>query len=272
MKRHIYHIILPFFLSLFVSFPGAAQEDGDEAPVNVLSAEEIAVALDSISNAYDSDWDQLSMEGKLSFDGLPLRPTVKIYMKRNESIIMSARASIFGEVARIELNRDSLTIINKHSKTYNSQPIATYLSSFPNAIADIQDILLGELAIPGHGRLTPELAAASSWIYIPQQGATMLYPGADLQIQGADFGFLLDPSDWHLESFALALQNAKAYIETSYEYGELGWTLLFDISLGEKPYHGSLELSYPDYQPTPLEFTRINDKYRKLDIHKLLKF
>lgn len=263
MKRIISIILLSLLPFLLLA--------QDEAPEQ-LSFEEVAVALDSIRSGYDNEWTELSMEGKLQFDGLPLRPTVKIYMKRGESVIMSARASIFGEVARIELNKDSLTIINKHSKTYNSQPLGAYLSRYPGAIADIQDILLGQVAFPGHGRITEELASLSAWLPVPAQEAALIYPGETLQFPGADYGFLMDPSDWHLQSFAIALQKAQAYIETGYLYGGSGWTLTLKITLREHPYQGALELSYPEYSPTPLEFTKVTDKYRKVDIRKLLKF
>lgn len=244
----------------------------DESADKVLTAEVIATAVDSIQVGYDSEWAELSMEGKLQFDGLPVRPTVKIYMKRNESIIMSARASIFGEVARVEISRDSLTIINKHSKTYLSYPLGKVVDSYPGGIADIQDIMLGEVAIPGKGHMTHELAAACAWAYLEAQDAVLLYPSADLQIPGADYGFLLDPSDWHLLSFALGIPKSAAFLETEYQYGEQGWTMKLNMELKERPYTGMLELTYPNYSPTPLEPTKITDKYRKVDFKNLMKF
>lgn len=264
--KTIYRIIL--ILSLLIPTLAKAQ---DPMPAG-LTETEVAAAVDSIRAAYDPDWTELSMEGKLSFDGLPVRPTVKVYMKRNESIIISARAPIFGEVARIEANRDSITLINKHTKTYNSQPLGRYLAGYPNGLADIQDILLGEVAFPGRGRITAELAGACAWLPVPNQDAVLIYPGETLQFSGADYGYLMDPDDWHLLSFALALQKAEAYLETGYLYGQNGWTLSLNISLRDHPYEGTLELSYPSYSPVPLEFTKVTDKYRKADISKLLKF
>lgn len=255
-----------FFLLLIVFNLSRAQEE-----VAPLTAEEIAVATDTIIAHYSPEWQELSMQGKLTFDGLPVRPTVKIYMERGKSVIMSARASILGEVARVEIDRDSVTLINKHSKTYTAFPIGTYLKDYPGGICDIQDILLGQIAIPGAGRLTQELAQRAQWIGIPEQG-TLIYPEKSLQFSKSDYGFVADPDDWHLKAFALGLPEAEAFLETGYLYGEDGWTLGLKITLRDKPMQGEMQLSYPDYAPTPLQPTDAGARYRKVDIKQLLKF
>lgn len=85
-----------------VAAPDSVAASPDSVPPEIII--DIKAAVDSISSGYDSEWLALSMQGKLSFTGLPIRPNVKIYMKRGESIIMSARAPIFGEVARVEIS------------------------------------------------------------------------------------------------------------------------------------------------------------------------
>lgn len=253
----------------FVAYGGArpdvAAAESPAAPVDV------AAAVDSIIAGYDSKWQALSMQGKLSFDGLPLRPTVKIYMKRGESIIMSARAPIMGEVARIEISPDSITGINKFSRTYCSYPLSALATG---TIADLQDILLGQVAFPGNGRITREKGEASEWIPVPERGV-MLYPGPGLQRQGIEYAFIMEPEHWQLLSFAIMLTKTKikTLLETDYLYGENGWTLGIALTIGDKePQKGELELSYPDYAPLPLTFTDAGAKYRKTDIRGFLKF
>lgn len=252
-------------LTSFIASIAAAQ-----TPI-ALTAEEIAVAADTIIAHYQPEWKELSMQGKLSFDGLPVRPSVKIYMDRGKSVIISARASILGEVARIEINTDSITLINKHTKTYCAYPLSAYLRDYPGGISDIQDILLGQIAIPGHGRLTQELAKKAEWIGIPEQG-TLIYPEKSLQFSKSDYGFVTDPEDWHLKAFALGLPDSETFLETGYLYGEEGWTLGLKITLRDRPMQGEMQLSYPDYSPTPLQPTDAGSRYRKVDIRQLLKF
>lgn len=237
-----------------------------------MTVEEIAVAVDSIRAAYDSDWTRLTMQGKLTFTGLPMKVTVKVYMKRSESIILSARAPIFGEVARVEINPDSIVLINKHSRTYNVQPLAG-LAANPRAyLCDIQDILLGQVAFPGNGRITPQLASMSQWIAMPGSDA-LIYPGPSLQVAGTDYGFVMDSDIWQLKSFVMMLRHAQVVLETKYLYGESGWTLGLEVDVKEKKMEGEVELTYPDYEPAaPLDFTKIGGKYRKVGIKELMKF
>lgn len=237
----------------------------------LMCAEEIAVATDSIISNYDSEWTDLSMQGKLTFDGLPMSVSVKVYMRRGESVILSARAPFLGEVARVEVSQDSITLINKHTRVYNVQPLQGLRVDRRVYISDLQDVLLGQVAFPGHGRLTQDNAILSRWIGLPT-GETLVYPGTELQTEGTEYGFVMDSEIWQLKQFVLMLKQTGVVIETKYDYGSKGWTLGLEISLPKKKMGGKVELSYPDYQCTPMEFTKIGDKYRKVDIKQLLRF
>ena len=253
------------------SEPTETVESDADMVSKLMTLEEIAVATDTIIANYDSDWNDLSMQGKLSFDGLPMSVSVKLYMKRGESIILSARAPIFGEVARVEVCQDSIAFINKHSRTYNVQSLTGLNVDAKAYLCDLQDILLGQVAFPGNGRLTPELAVRSQWIALPAE-ESLIYPSSDLQVDGTEYGFVMDSTCWQLQSFVLMLKQTGVVVETKYLYGDKGWTLGIDISLPKKKLGGEAQLSYPDYNPTPLEFTYLGSKYRKVDFKTLMKF
>lgn len=257
--------------SVAICEPGDPSETIDESASRLMTVEEIAVATDTIIANYDSEWKDLSMQGKLSFTGLPMRVSVKVYMKRGESVILSARAPFLGEVARVELNKDSIVFINKRSRTYNTQPLAGFTSNPRAYLCDLQDILLGEMAFPGHGHITQDLAAQSQWIAMAGDNA-LVYPSKPLQIPGSEYGFVMDSTCWQLRSFVLMIQQSGVVLNTNYIYGEEGWTLGLEISLKNKTMKGEVELSYPDYSPTPLDFTALANKYRKVDFKELLKF
>ncbi len=246
------------------------QPESDNAS-RLMTVEEIAVASDSIIANYDSEWKDLSMQGKLSFDVLPMSVSVKLYMKRGESIILSARAPIFGEVARVEISQDSITLINKHSRTYNVQSFTGLDVDSKAYLCDLQDILLGQVAFPGHGRLTPEIASQSQWIAMNSDNA-LIYPSSALQVAGTEYGFVMESLCWQLKSFVLMLSNTGVVVETKYLYGDKGWTLGIEVSLPKKKLAGEAQLSYPDYNPMPLEFTAIGSKYRKVDFKELMRF
>ena len=246
------------------------EQDASNAS-RLMTVEEISEAADSIAANYDTDWTDLSMQGKLTLDGLPMSVSVKVYMKRGEAVILSARAPIFGEVARMEATQDSITFINKHTRCYNTQPLQE-LGVDPEAyISDLQDVLLGQVAFPGHGRLTADNALLSQWIALPT-AEVLLYPGLELQTAGTEYGFVMDPAGWQLRSFVLMLQKTGTVIETKYLYGDKGWTLGLEINLPKKKMEGEVQLSYPDYNPSPLQMTEIGGKYRKVDFKQLMKF
>lgn len=262
--------------SIAVCTPGEASEINESASdgsnsSRLLTVEEIAVAADSIIANYDSEWSELSMQGKLSFDGLPMSVSVKLYMKRGESIILSARAPIFGEVARVEVDQDSITFINKHTRCFNVQSFADLEVDSKTYLTDLQDILLGQVAFPGHGRLSADNALFSQWIALPTS-EVLVYPSIELQTPGTEYGFVMESSFWQLRSFVLMLQKSGVVVETKYLYGDKGWTLGLEINLPKKKMEGEVQLSYPDYSPTPLEFTVIGNKYRKVDFKQLMKF
>lgn len=262
--------------SIAVCPPGEPAEAMEPAPesssvARLMTSEEIANATDTIIANYDSDWKDLSMQGKLSFDGLPMSVSVKMYMKRGESIILSARAPIFGEVARVEVCPDSIVLINKHSRTYNVQSFAGLNVDSKAYLCDLQDILLGQVAFPGHGRISPEMAFQSQWIAMPTEDA-LIYPSPELQVEGTEYGFVMDSTLWQLRSFVLMLKKSNVVVETKYLYGDKGWTLGLEISLPKKKMGGEAQLSYPDYNPTPIEFTVLGSKYRKVDYKELLRF
>ena len=251
----------------------ALDESTQEANVSrLMTMEEVAVAADSIMANYDADWSDLSMQGKLTFDGLPMSVSVKVYMKRGEAVILSARAPFLGEVARVEVNQDSIMLINKHSRTYNVQPLDGLDIDRKAYLSDLQDILLGQVAFPGYGRLTAENSFLPQWIALPT-GEALIYPSSDLQTQGTEYGFVMDSGAWQLSSFVLMLQKAEVVIETKYLYGDKGWTLGLEINLPKKKLQGEVQLSYPEYEGVaPMEFTVIGGKYRKVDFKQLMKF
>lgn len=262
--------------SVAICRPGTPAENTDDAAQGggqsrLMTMDEIVVASDTIISNYDSDWTDLSMQGKLSFDGLPMSVSVKVYMKRGESVILSARAPFFGEVARVEVCRDSITLINKHTRCYNVQPLSGLGVDRKAYLTDLQDILLGQVAFPGHGRLTSDNALLSQWIALPTS-EVLLYPGPELQTAGTDYGFVLDSAGWQLDSFVLMLPKTGVVMETKYLYGDKGWTLGLEISLPKKKMEGEVQLSYPEYDGSPMEFTELCGKYRKVDFRQLMKF
>lgn len=202
-------------------------------------------------------------------DGLPVSPTVKIYMKRGETVILSARAPIFGEVARLEVCPDSATFINKHTKIL----VARYQQRHTLAsriIADLQELLLGNLYLPGHGPMTWNFRKTARSPRPRRQSLPI--PAPDLQYRGLEYGFVVAPDDRALQTLAVLIPDHDAIVCLDYLFGEQGWTLGLGIDLGKNSLEGALQLSYPDFTPTPLTLTNAGARYTRTDFKRLLKF
>lgn len=266
-------IIIIFSTTLFAGTVPPPQPDTVPAPdsVQLPASDSIPVAAALDAEADSIGWEQLSMQGKLSLEGLPVSPAVKIYMKRGETLVLSARAPIFGEVARLEVCQDSVTLINKHSKKFWSRDIRQATQDHPSIIADLQDLLLGNIVIPGHGPLTPDLQAGCR-ISETVDGNLFIYPGPDLQYRGLEYGFVASPEDFALQTVAVLIPDRDAVVSLDYLFGDKGWTLALGVDLGKSGLDGELQLGYPDYNPSPLSLTNAGAKYSRTDLKQLLKF
>lgn len=266
-------IIIIFSTTLFAGTVPPPQPDTVPAPdsVQLPASDSIPVAAALDAEADSIGWEQLSMQGKLSLEGLPVSPAVKIYMKRGETLVLSARAPIFGEVARLEVCQDSVTLINKHSKKFWSRDIRQATQDHPSIIADLQDLLLGNIVIPGHGPLTPDLQAGCR-ISETVDGNLFIYPGPDLQYRGLEYGFVASPEDFALQTVAVLIPDRDAVVSLDYLFGDKGWTLALGVDLGKSGLDGELLLGYPDYNPSPLSLTNAGAKYSRTDLKQLLKF
>lgn len=131
-------------------------------------------AVQTILSGY-IPWSRVEMSGKLYYPGLPVNPTVKIYMEKDELIQISVRAPFLGEVGRLEINGDSLIAVNKFGKKYCSESIKELERTLPDALSYIQNFLLGRVMIFGKGELDIQNAAdvefmedSEGWLLIPE--------------------------------------------------------------------------------------------------------
>lgn len=110
-------------------------------------------ALDAVLRHYNN-WETVEMTGKLRASGLPLNPTVKLYMAKGSEISVSVRAPFVGEAGRIEICGDTLTAVNRMKRVYCKESLRGILSGYPGFISDLQSLLLGRIVVLGSGELS----------------------------------------------------------------------------------------------------------------------
>lgn len=239
-------ILLPSCKSSSAAQSGSVQA-GEGALGGALSQSVIldsvrSAALATILPAY-TDWQTAEISGKLRMNKLPISPTIKIYMKKGEEISISVRASLLGEVGRIEIAGDSVIAVNKMKRVYCAESISGIKYDYPDLIADIQSLLLARAVVLRAGELSP--LNADFLDFTPLSAASQSDPSAAMQLsEGTRDAARISPS-WRL-SYPKGRTEDD---EFGYEYriNAQGQTerLLVDLSTGDHDFSLALDYTYP---------------------------
>ena len=182
LNRYYFSAILIAVILLFSVSMHAEEKKLDSSSRNEM--------IDSIVSDWDS-WEKLSLSGKFKMEGLPLSPSVKIFMERDSSIIISLRAPFVGEAGRLEVTPDSVLAVNKMKKTYCKESLEGFMAYYPGTLSDLQEILLGRVVLPGFGTLM-ETDYDNVEIYTDDYSEFSLIPSENALLEGVSYGYLID--------------------------------------------------------------------------------
>lgn len=277
--RHLIRIIICAVAAVCLSTPAL---DAAKA----LSKKEKRQLLTEAS-ADAPSWSELSLKGKLQTDLLPLSPSVKVYMQRDSLLIMSFSAPFVGEAARIEIDPDSITAVNKMKRTVAKAPIRDLRALMPGSLGELQDFLTGRVVIYGQGLLRSDLSSGLDCYPVydeetdPTSGETvvaegmepegwLIMPRTDWQPDGARYGYVLD-TELRPASMVVELDDSDDYAQIDYEYK--GDQTLFAISTAHGPMTLEADLTLsPTDKVQPMQRLEIGGKYTRVPMKKLLKF
>ncbi|MBD5312140.1 MAG: DUF4292 domain-containing protein [Muribaculaceae bacterium] len=223
---------------------------------------------DSILVGY-TDWETVELNGKLRMEGLPLTPSVRIYMVRDSSVSISVRAPFVGEVGRLETNLDSVTAINKMGRTYSSYAVAD--SPVPVDVSTLQCLLLGRINIPGRGQLNVDTAPLLDIYVAEETDNRLLLPKHDAEIEGCSYGFVTDAGG-ELDAVIVTVDSTDNDSVTA-EYNRNGDATDIDVlaAIGERIYVARLELKAPKWNTEGFAPIAPGVKYRCLSFRDFLK-
>lgn len=196
-------------------------------------------------------------------------------MSRDSSILLSFRMLGF-EVAALQVNGDTLTVIEKMNKQYLTVPVANALGGLDACVANIQDILTGRIFLLGTPAVTADMESRFSLKSTDDGRAWILAPKK--QPHGARYSFSLTPSG-RLEALTVVpdgFQEATAAYSSAADTPAGSMATAIDISaeLKGKPLRATIEWDWrkarfdSDVEIKPLSVGR---GYRQLDISSLLK-
>lgn len=239
-----------------------------QAQTPVMPEERHAV-VDSIISGWN-DWTEVSLSGKLKMAGLPVTPSVKIYMQRDSSIFISLRAPLVGEVGRAEITDSTVLVVNKMKKIYIEESLEKVMSFYPGTIADLQNIFLGRIALPGLGLLSHDVEENLD-IYSEADTTYSLVVNEDMAIPGVNYGYVINRGYWPVALLVLPESNPDLTVTLTYDYFENGYDMTFFYRSEKKIIQADLEFDLPNWEPKPFDRISLNSKYRKVELTDFLK-
>ena len=227
-------------------------------------------ALLRILSSY-SGWSSVELNGRLDIPNLPMgiKPTVKIYMKNGESIMMSVRAPFMGEVGRAEIEGDTLVVVNKMRHTYCKNAVSYVLKGFPASISDLQSLLLGRISLLGMGELSVENSPPVSLIKA-DDGSVMVVPADNIQPYQAEYGFLTAPTG-RLTALVVSVQGKEDPVTLMYDYLISGGYSLSVAIPGEKNLDATLEFEKPKWGASSFPSFTPDKNYTRLGVSQFFK-
>ena len=232
-----------------------------------LSDEEKQEVIEILDNT-PVDWKKVSISGKFKMQGLPLNPSLKIFMERDSLVVISLRAPFLGEVGRCEITPDSILVVNKMKKTYCKESLEELMRYYPCDITDVQDLLLARVVFPGVGNEIYEDPDLLEMYYQDDQLA--LVPDESMLLEGFSYGYLMDNYLRPTLLLVVPDENPDLNVTLMYEYLKKGYDIVASYQSPDAYYKATLELDEPIYNSDEISLIKINSKYQRLTPHQFL--
>lgn len=136
-------------------------------------------------------WTTASWQGKLRADMLPVSISVKVFLRNGSEMLVSLRAPLFGEVARVEIDTVQALVVNKMKRRYWKRNIQSVSKSFPYILECMQSAMIGRPFVAGKGELTPANAEGLS-VYEIDGDCTLMTAGGKGELENFSYGFALN--------------------------------------------------------------------------------
>lgn len=285
MKRNLLFII--FCLSVFAGTLSAAHFDNEEDAKLIEDNGDIAVEESTVTETEGMEleldlvlFEKATLQGKLKMKGLPLSPSIKIFMERDSLIDISLRAPFVGEAGRAVITPDTLVVVNKMSKTYIAESLRNVLggktpsdsvaSKSILSINDIQDLLLGRFFLPGIDLETVEFSDVMD-IYPDEEEKYNVVPKGEAEIENVTYGFVVDRDFVPLMMVLLPQYLPDVEIDVFYTYKLKGYDLKAVYQKGNKALDLTLELKDPEWNGEKPNGIEIGNKFRKVNFEEFMR-
>lgn len=268
-SAHLYKIFSFCLLLLLITSCKSSRQTISSGMKNI---EEIEILEEVIKNRPSFETFSSKMHLTTRLDGKETSVNGSLKMKRNELIQLSVTPLLGIEVARIEITKDSVLVLDRINRQYLYVPISA-LSFFADGDLNfytIQALFFNELFLPGNQKITDSDIPAFS---LRKDGNKLLVkPKKSKKI---DYSFIAD------EESRLINTQISAYSKylLDWEYNDfkpLNRTkfpsrMNITIQGTGKPMKAQMGLSKMDTGKVNLSRTSVSKKYKQIAANELLK-
>lgn len=278
MNKHIkifsFSIALLALLSSCSSTKGISNSSGrgtvysaSSSVTNTLSAQESQKIVSKVASGYNS-WEGVAINGKMSMKGLPIDPSAKIYMERGKQLLISVRAPILGEVARIEIADGEILLLNRMKKVYARESLDKFLSKVNMSLEDVQDIFLGRIFLLRDGNSS---AILSESVSLGRKGEEKTYSLIE-ETEAAKIVFYLN------EKYQLSGISAESYggnytADASYNWKDEKGKIDIDLNVkaDDKSFNPIFSLDAPDFSGKAMSRATIGNGWSEVSIKNFMR-
>lgn len=233
-------------------------------------------ALATILPNYNQ-WQTALLNGRLQMSGLPLSPSIKIFMDKGKSVAISVRIALLGEVGRIQITGDEILAINKMKRTYFQESIASIKYEYPDIISDLQSLLLGRVVVFRTGELTEEIADFMDFSigepYNNDKAWLLDYPKARTDADELGYQYVIN-TDGLISAMNARLNTSDKVMDLNitYENSVGGRDMSITYSKdGRVKFNTDVIFDNVQWDAAPFEPISITSRYTRLGINDFIK-
>lgn len=267
MNKKIASIITAWAIAM-IGMIAYAQNDtvAEDGPLPISGIDKTE-AIQTITSNY-TDWQSVSMSGKLSSSMLPMSATMKVYMEKDSLVVITLSAFIFGEVARVEIDNNQVIAVYKMGMKYSTFSMEEIENIYPGGLATIQSLILGRVELPGYGQLSAANAAHVE-IYDVEDEVWAVIPEQNLDSAPLVCLYNVDAASGLLDSFVGLTQDGEEVMESNFYWKNEGYKADITVSMGNRAMDATVQLS-PDKTPKKISRAQLS-KYQHVSPSQLMK-
>lgn len=210
------------------------------------------------------EWERATINGKLKMKGLPLSPSIRIFMEKDSLVELSIKAPFMGEVGRVIITPDTLLGVNKMNKTYTKLAINEILRYYPGGIREIQSLLLGRVVMPGLGEINEEILGMVN--FLETDMGLAIIPAEGYGVEGFDYGYVTDEGLNPLALIVMPEFAENTSVSVAYDYEKDGVTETISYLQNDKGMTFELQMKNPEWTGEAAKPINMDKKYVELPI------